>query len=78
MKPHEVTQGTTDALLGPRQNILPMDDHDATLRTCVRCGRRGHYPQIHRTILRELPDEVSMACTDIIGCLRRRHQARTT
>lgn len=71
MKPHEHTQGCTDRQLGPRQNILPMDEFDG-IRRCALCGWQSQYPTIIRTVFINDPDTVSMRCADVVSCLRRR------
>ena len=69
MRPHEVTQGCTDAELGPRQNVVPFDEYDG-IRQCARCGRQAEYPEVHRTIT--VDDRIEMRCADVHSCLKRR------
>jgi hypothetical protein len=77
MKPHELTAGITDELLGPRctvrqlgpPGLLPLEDSEPG--QCVLCGYRSSYPDLIRTVLKNWPDRVSQRCADHMACIRR-------
>lgn len=78
MKPHELTQGTPDGMLGPRitvrrlgpPGLLPIEDV-LDEGECAFCGHRGSYPEVFRTVLKSAPHRVSRRCADVVACLRR-------
>ena len=55
-----------------RLSILPLGElHDEGI--CARCGRRGTYPELMRTVLAST-HAVANVCSDTMACLRRRRR----
>jgi hypothetical protein len=52
--------------------ILPQGElHDEG--TCARCGFRGSYPELYRTVLVST-NAVARICSDSVKCVRRRQR----
>jgi len=55
-----------------RLSILPLGDlHDEGI--CARCGQRGTYPELMRTVLASTHAR-AVVCSDTVECLRRRRR----
>jgi alpha-D-ribose 1-methylphosphonate 5-phosphate C-P lyase len=57
-----------------RLSVLPLGDlHDEGI--CARCGARGTYPELMRTVLASTHAR-AVVCSDTVACLRRRRKAQ--